>query len=125
MLGEHGVDGSAHRSYQLDPASLSAADVVLTMESSHVQKATQMMPEAFAKVLPLKEAVSLVSAQRSRVTIESLLDAANVNRDPRSYLGTAWDVSDPYKKKIKVYRNAVTEIGSLVDQLLARLQRAQ
>jgi protein-tyrosine-phosphatase len=121
VLAERNIDASAHRSYQIDPASLGAADLVLTMESSHVQKATRMVPAAFPKILPLKEAVAVASSLHGKNTIASLLAAANEDRDPRSYLGSTWDVDDPYGRRIKAYRDAVTEIGELVDQLLSRL----
>ena len=59
VLAERGVDASAHRSYRLDSASVAAADVLLTMESSHIQRITTISPEALAKSVPIKEAVAL------------------------------------------------------------------
>jgi protein-tyrosine-phosphatase len=122
VLADRHIDASAHRSYQIDAPSLSAADLVLTMESSHVQKATSMMPEAFPKILPLKEAVAIAGSLGAESTIASLLAAANRDRDPRSYLGSKWDVDDPYGRRIKAYRDAVSEIEDLVGQLLTRLR---
>ncbi len=122
VLQEHGVDGAAHRSYQLDEASVAAADLLLTMEGRHVQKATMVTPDAFSKIVPLKEAAAVLERMPgSSVSIEDFLAELNRERDPRNYLGTQWDVDDPFGRKIKAYRAAVAEIDGLVTTVLGRL----
>ncbi len=122
VLGEKGVDATAHRSYRLDESSIDAANLLLTMESSHLQRVTTIRPEALAKTVPLKEAASLVvHLPPGPVTVEDLLAEVNRDRDPRSYLGSQWDVDDPYGRRMKVYRKAVDEIDQLVATVAGRL----
>lgn len=119
-LAEHGVDGSYHRSHQVDVPSLKAADLVLTMEGEHVQKATLLHRPAFAKIMPVTEAAATLRAD-GPMTPDALVAAINLDRDPTSYLSPKWDVADPYNRKFKDYRNAVTDISRLVDDVFSRL----
>ncbi|MEM8924715.1 MAG: hypothetical protein AAGD35_14525 [Actinomycetota bacterium] len=121
-LNEAGVDGSAHRSFTLNAASLDAADLVLTMEGEHVQKATLLHREAYPKIIPLTEAADRARRHAHRSLAPSeLVDIVGAERDPSSYLTTTWDVSDPYNRKLKDYRRAVVEISQLVDDVFTRL----
>ncbi|MEM9891681.1 MAG: hypothetical protein AAF962_12515 [Actinomycetota bacterium] len=119
-LAEHGIDGSHHRSHKVDVASLNAADLVLTMEGDHVQRATLLHREAFPKIMPLTEAAAVIREHGPMVPAD-LVAAVNRERDPGSYLSTTWDVDDPYKRKLKDYRRAVVEISGLVDDVVGRL----
>lgn len=122
VLEEWGVDATDHRSYRLDPASLHVADLVLTMEGEHVQRATLLHQDAFAKILPLKEAAERLARPRNGpVLLADFLAEVNDDRDPSSYLSGRWDVADPYGRKLKDYRAAVDEIGRLVGDVIARL----
>lgn len=122
VLAEHNVDLSAHRSYQIDVASLRAADLVLTMEGSHVQQAIAMWPDAWDKTVPLRHAATLIEAsQASGMGPSELLEMIRQQRDPSDYLGTRWDVSDPYGRGVRVYRRSVAEIESLVDTVLTAM----
>lgn len=120
-LAELGVDASEHRSYRLDPASLEAADLVLTMEGQHVPSATRLHRAAFPKIIPLKEAARVAVDLGQQVTVDDLLDEVNRARDPRTYLSKGWDVADPYRRKLRDYRRAVAEIDGLVTEVLDRL----
>lgn len=123
VLADRGIDARNHRSYRLDDASLAAADLLLTMESSHVQKATMIDPEAFRKIVPLKEAALVVArGGGSTLTIEEFLEELNHERDPLQYLGTGWDVDDPYGGRVKAYQRAVGEIDELVTTTLSLLR---
>lgn len=122
VLAERHINASAHRSYTLDEASIEAADVLLTMEGSHVQQATMLRPESFRKIVPLKEAAAVIERQPvARITVEDFLDELNRDRDAIQYLGTNWDVDDPYGKRTKAYQRAVAEIEHLVTMVLSRL----
>ena len=123
VLRERGIDATGHRSYRLDADSVAAADLLLTMEGSHVQEATMLAPDAFAKIVPLREAASATRQLRQpSVTVEELLAEVNTDRDPRRYLGSSWDVDDPYGRRQRAYRRAVEEIDSLVDTVLGHLR---
>jgi protein-tyrosine-phosphatase len=121
-LSELGVDASAHRSYLVDQASLAAADLVLTMEGQHVPRATRIDPVSLAHVLPLKEALAVLTRlPGAQVGLDDFLAALAQVRDPRSYLAKGWDVDDPYRRRLKQYRRAVTEIDQLVTKVIGRL----
>lgn len=120
-LGELGVDASEHRSYRLDPASLEAADLVLTMEGQHVPSATRLQRGAFPKIVPLKEAAQVATGLGRRLTLDDFVGEVNRGRDPRTYLSKGWDVADPYRRKLRDYRRAVVEIDALVTEVMDRL----
>jgi protein-tyrosine-phosphatase len=122
VLAERGVDASTHRSYRIDEASVRAADLLLTMESSHVQRITRIIPEALAKAVPLKEAAEVVDRlEPGQTTVERFLDELDRDRDPMTYLGDRWDVEDPYGRRARAYRRAVEEIDGLLARVIGRL----
>jgi protein-tyrosine phosphatase len=53
LMGEHGINGSAHRARQLTPTMLREADLVLGMEKSHVNAMMRLAPEASGKIFAL------------------------------------------------------------------------
>lgn len=119
-LANRGVSVADHRSYTVDRDSLTAADIVFTMEARHVLDATVIDRRSLRKTLPLKEAAGAVGPDE---TFESFLARINADRDPHRYLSeTRYDVSDPYKKRLKVYERAVEEIDGLVRTVLSRLR---
>lgn len=121
-LDELGVDVTPHRSYRLDGPSLDGADLVLTMEGEHVQKATLIDRDSYPKILPLREAAEVARViPGDRLAVEELLEAVNRSRDPSAYLSPRWDVDDPYNRKLKDYRRAVAELDALVGDLIGRL----
>lgn len=122
VLAEWGVDANAHRSYRLDEATVEAADVLLAMESSHIQRISSISSEALAKSAPLKEAAQIMERLgRGPVTVAGFLDELNRDRDPLTYLGARWDVEDPFGRRTRAYRRAVEEISGLVDLVIGRL----
>lgn len=119
-LANRGVSVADHRSYTLDRDTLTAADLVLTMEARHVLDATVLDRRSLRKTLPLKEAAGIVGPDE---TIEAFLGRINVDRDPHRYLSeTRFDVADPFKKRLKVYERAVEEIDDLVRTVVSRLR---
>lgn len=119
LMAQRKVDISGHRSYKIDADTVSASDLIVTMEARHVLEITLLERSALAKTLPLKEAAKLV---RGTETIEDFLVRINGERDPQTYLGGhAFDVSDPYKKRMKAYERAVEEIDDLVTTVFSSL----
>ena len=122
VLADRGYDARDHLSYQLDPASLEAADLVLTMEGEHVQKATLLHADSFSKIIPLKEAAQVAHQMMARsIAIPDLVQAVGVQRDASTYLGSTWDVDDPYNRKRRDYERAVDEIEGLVRTVITPL----
>lgn len=120
-LYDRGIDISKHRSYQLDHASLQAADLVLTMEGEHVQQATTIDRACFPKTVPLREAAEVLAAAAGPQPIDRFVETLGRVRDPSTYLSNQWDVADPYRRKLKDYRRAVEDISSLVEGVIGRL----
>jgi protein-tyrosine-phosphatase len=101
-LADVGVDASAHRSYRVDEASLRAADLVLTMEGEHVQRATLLCRAAYPRIFPLKEAASTMERlSEPLVELDDFLYQANLDRAPTTYLTSRWTVEDPYRRRLK------------------------
>ncbi len=122
-LTEVDVDVRRHRSYQLDRASIAAADILLTMEGAHVRQATEIEPGAYPKTVPLREAAAVLEDWHApSATVEELLVEIARERDPMSYLGDDWDVDDPFGRSLRIYRKTVAEIGDLVDSVLGQLR---
>lgn len=119
LMNERKVDISGHRSYRVDLDTVRASDLILTMEARHVLEVTLLERAALAKTIPLKEAAKLLNGPES---IEDFLTRINTERDPQTYLGGyTFDVSDPYKKRMKVYERAVEEIEELVNTVFSAL----
>ena len=119
VLRGRGISVADHRSYKLDQDTVTAADLILTMESRHVLDATVLDRRALRKTLPLKEAAKTI---RSGESIDVFLDRVNAARDAQKYLSeTELDVADPYKKRLKAYEKAVEEIDALVSIVLDSL----
>lgn len=121
VLSRRGLDLSPHRSYCLDDPSVRAADLLLTMENSHVQQATTLVPTAFPKIVPIRQAADILGRSHQRVAIQQFVARLNTDRHPEEYLGTNWDVADPYGGSRRQYQHAVDEIAGLVSQVLGKL----
>jgi protein-tyrosine-phosphatase len=120
-LGEVGVDIRNHRSYRVDVASLQAADLVLTMEGTHVRRASEIWPDVLAKIVPLRQAATLLEADGAAGDVSDLIDRVVERRDPSDYLGPRWDVADPYGRSLRVYRRSVAEIDALIGTVFSTL----
>ncbi len=119
VLGERGTVASQHLSSTIDPDTLDAADLILTMEGRHIQELTIKHQSALGKALPLKEAAERM---RRAGSIEDLLAGLD-SRNLADYLGTTWDVDDPYKRGKRRYKKMVAEVDELLGQVIAPLLR--
>lgn len=121
VLYERRIDATGHRSYRIDDATVAAADLLLTMESGHVQRIATMDRDALTRTAPLKEAAAVLSRfGPGTVGVDRFLAELNRDRDPMTYLGERWDIDDPYGRRAKDYRRAVDEIAQLVDSVAGR-----
>jgi protein-tyrosine-phosphatase len=118
-LGRIDVDASSHRSRIITEETGLEADLILTMESRHLQDLAVMSEALFVRTIPLAEAAELLSG-RWMSTEE--FRAGLTGRSPQRYLDTTWDVDDPYKRSRRRYRKAVEEISSLVDSVVRALE---
>lgn len=112
------VDASGHLSSMLTAERGLEADLVLTMESRHVQDIGVMSNQLFERTIPITEAADRLA--RRRVTVDEFRSEFS-ERNPLSYLDSKWDVDDPYKQSRRKYKKAVTQISDLVDAVLTAL----
>jgi protein-tyrosine-phosphatase len=87
-MARRGLDLEGHRSRQLAPEFLKAADVVLTMTAAHKRSVAAMAPETSAKIFTLAE-----------------------------YAGEAGDVVDPFGGDEAVYESCAVELERLLEKV--------
>jgi protein-tyrosine-phosphatase len=87
VMARRGLDLAAHRTRQLLPEYVAAADIVLTMTASHKRAVVELAPQAADKVYTLAE-----------------------------YAGAETDVSDPFGGSPEVYQACADEIAQLLDK---------
>lgn len=119
VLEKEGIVADDHRSSRLDQDTLAAAELILTMEGRHVQNLTIEYGPALEKAIPLREAADRLASEAT--TIEEFLISIK-DRDPASYLGTQWDVDDPYKRGKRRYKKMVDEVDGLVATVIGSLR---
>jgi protein-tyrosine-phosphatase len=85
VMGERGVDISAHRGHAVQPRDTGTADLILVMEENHRRVVLDAEPQARGKVLLLSELA-----------------------------GEHFDVQDPYGLPIEAYRKCAQELHRLV-----------
>ena len=118
-LARRGLAGSTdHRSHIVDPDTLAAADLVLTMESAHLQDLVVKDRAYFDKTIPLREAAERLD---SRTPLPLFL-AELSTRQPSAYLDDRWDIADPYKRSPRHYRDTVELLDELVTTVFTNLE---
>lgn len=118
-LAEIGVDHATdHVSHIVDDETLEAADLILTMEARHLRDLTIRDRDLFDKMVPLREAATLLDGP---TYTSELLDRLS-EREASSYFDERWDVEDPYKRSSRKYREAVTSIQGLVNDVFSNLK---
>ena len=115
-VGELDIDLSSHRARSLDVDEVRSADVVVAMTSVHVRETIQMVPDAGAKVVLLKQLrateVEPLAADASRSQrLEALLAGH------RPALVRAHDVDDPMGLPVERYRRTVAELSDGIERL--------
>ncbi len=121
LLAERSISTTSHRSNQLDPFTLNAAQLILTMEGRHVQEIAISFPDAFARTLPIMQAVPLI---REGDSLEDFVERLQ-DRNTVDYLSSDWDVEDPYKRGKRKYKKMVATVDDLVERVIGPLHRSQ
>ncbi|MDT8903738.1 low molecular weight protein arginine phosphatase [Anaeroselena agilis] len=91
-MKRRGLDLSAHRSRQLQPELVKAADIILTMTASHKRAVVAAAPEAVGKAYTLAE-----------------------------YAGENGDVADPFGGSGAIYEACAAEMERLIDKIWQRI----
>ena len=126
VMGERGVDLSAHQSRPMAREQIERADLVICMERMHVREAVLLDPDAYPKVFTLKELVRRGTVVGPRQPDESLaewLARAHEGRRAAHHLGAAAedDVKDPIGRPRDVYVRTANELEELIDRLVGLL----
>ncbi len=91
-MAKRGLDLTAHRSRQLQPELVKAADIILTMTAAHKRAIAAAAPEAVGKVYTLAE-----------------------------YAGVEGDVADPFGGSRELYDACAAEMERLIEKIWQRI----
>ena len=119
-----GLDLDAHVSTAIDPAYISEAALVLTMERRQVQDVVIAVPTAFRRTFTLKELdrrASAAGARRSGETLAEWLVRVGDGRRPTDLLGRSPsdDVADPTNDQLVDHDTLARELDDLTARLVA------
>lgn len=92
LLAEQGLDIGRHRATMVEARHLETADLVLCMESGHVEALQIEFPQYASKIYLLSQMV-----------------------------GRRYSIADPYGSAIEAYRDMVQEITQLIEEGLPRI----
>jgi protein-tyrosine-phosphatase len=102
VMQEMGLDLEKHRAQQFTKELAEWADIILAMEAKHIEQMEAMAPDEEHKM-------------------HTLLGYA---QGIEGYPGdTGYDITDPYKEDIEVYREARDQIAAAIDKALQRASK--
>ena len=121
-MADDGFDISGHRSRQVTPAMVEAADLVLAMTRQHVMELTVMCPEAWPRLHRATELVRLAEAAGARpadIGFGAWVDQLGAGRTRAGLMAAspAEDVADPVGQP----RRAYDQTKEILDGLMTRL----
>ncbi len=126
VMASRGLDIEDHRSTQVAPEILRAADLVIGMTREHVREAAVLEPTALARTFTLKELVTAgtrAGARRPGETLDAWLDRVGVGRRRQALLGAGhdeeMDIADPVGLPRADYERTADELEVLLDELVA------
>ncbi|MGI5849400.1 MAG: low molecular weight protein arginine phosphatase [Christensenellales bacterium] len=100
VMQEVGLDIEKHKSCQFNKELALWADIILAMESRHIEEMQAMAPEQEHKMHTL------------------LGFAAGIDGYPGE---SGYDITDPYREPIEEYRKARNQIAQAIDKVLQRI----
>jgi protein-tyrosine-phosphatase len=124
-MKEYRFDLSRHRSVKVTPAAIESADLVLCMEFDHGRKLAAMAPSAIDRIYTLPEFVDRAEAQPCEPgeTLAEWLARLHAARPTHPHLGAKaeWEVIDPFRRPLRVHRQAAEQIGDVSRRVAAAL----
>lgn len=120
-MRERGLDISTHVSVRLDPDLLALADIVVTMEGSHVLDLSTIDPRGALRAIPLLAASKQVGDPPEQpfgpTDLRAWVEASR--RDLDHILDPGHDVEDPTGRTMRRFRRTseliATSVGVLLD----------
>lgn len=121
-LQKRGVSGyESHRSRPVAPEDVRAADLILTMATSHKKALLRRFPDAANKVYTLREYVSLAGRLGDGTNEWRRADAED--RCEEGHGGDeSWDIEDPFGAPEREYDAVAEQIESALPVLLASIR---
>jgi protein-tyrosine phosphatase len=121
-----GLDLSAHRSRHLSEAQLGGADLILGFERMHVATAVVDGGAPRERTFTMPELIELLRnvEPQAQDPVARAREAVMLAHRVRSGQGQQLDfseLSDPYGRSPRVYRETADQVGSLCEELAARL----
>ena len=119
-VAEVGLDLSSHTSTQLDPGVIGAADLILTMERSHVREIAVMDPRAFAKTFTVCEFLRRAGESWPLdVPVADRIVEVGVGRKPSDVLSapSTDDVDDPYLDPLAAFEKTRDELAPMMQRV--------
>jgi protein-tyrosine phosphatase len=120
VVGERGLDLTSHSSSQVDGSVLEWADLVLTMERSHVRQLATVDPNALGKAFTWREFVRRgeSSPPNGSQSVSDWVRLLALGRDPKSLLrpSTSDDIADPIGKPRKAFVAVADELTELSER---------
>lgn len=125
-LAREGIDVSGHTSRQVTAGMVGEADVVITMERSHVRQAVMLDRAAWPRTFTLKELVRRgehIGARRADETAQAWIADAHRGRRSDDLLGAdeADNLADPMAQPQKAFDRTAVEIDDLCRRLVRLL----
>jgi len=119
-----GLDLATHVATRIDPAVLTQASLVVTMERRHVQDVAIAAPAAFPRTYTLKELVrrgSAIGARGPDERLDAWIARAGADRRPVDVLGRSPidDVADPTVDRLVDHDALAAELSELSARLVA------
>ncbi len=126
VMAARGLDIEAHRSRQVTPELVAAADLVIGLAREHVREIAVLDGTALARTFTLKELVAAgraAGSRRSGETLDGWLARVAVGRQRQALLGAAhdedYDVADPIGGTRADYEATAAELDDLLDAVVA------
>jgi protein-tyrosine phosphatase len=124
-MKEYRFDLSSHRSVKVTRDAVESADLVLAMEYDHGRKLAAMAPQTIDRIYTLPEFVDRAEALPADEgeTLAEWRVRLHDARPAHPHLGSRaeWEVIDPYRRPLRVHRQAAEEIGDLCRRVAAAL----
>ncbi len=118
VMAQRGIDISAHRSHQVQPTDISAADLILAMAREHVVNVVGQVADAFAKTFTIKEFVARAGPAGPKpvaTPFSEWLAEVGQGRQHAELLRRApeGDVDDPLGMTKRVWERTASELEQL------------
>jgi protein-tyrosine phosphatase len=125
-MARRGLDLSEQRSRQIDAPLLGWADLVLTMERSHLVALADVDMSALARSFALRELARLAPLVGHRPVDEPIagwIGLADRMRSPSNVLAlaTSDDVPDPLGRSRRAFRRSASELHELLTEVFDHL----